>query len=118
MSSMPSADQIKTVGAGVATVLTGLIVIWWLIVVASVLDVAPEVNAQGAVVLDQFQRAKDILLVVFPLFSASVAYWVGSSGTAEAKKDVAAAQGQMNAVLDKAPQGTLEQAKAAHPDVF
>lgn len=114
---MPSLDTIKTVGAGVVTILTGVLVIWWLIEVALVLDVAPKIS-NGAVALDQYQRAKDILLVVFPLFSASIAYWVGSSGTADAKKDASDAQVQLKAVLDQAPQGTLSSAKEELPQAF
>ena len=112
-----SLDQLKAIGAIVATVLTGAIVIWWLVIVAQKLSVKPEVE-NGNVVLDQYGRAKDILLVVLPLFSAALAYWVGSSGTQEAKKEAAGAKDKLDAVIDIAPEGTLQRAKELHSDAW
>ncbi len=110
-------DKIKAVGAGVATVLTAAIVIWWLYLVADRLGVQPVVK-NGSVVLDEWSRAKDILIVVLPLFSASLAYWVGAQGTTQAKKEAQGAKEQLNAVIDSAPKGLLLEAKSQHPDVF
>jgi chloramphenicol 3-O-phosphotransferase len=112
-----SLDQLKAIGAIVATVLTGAIVIWWLVIVAQKLGVKAEVK-NGNVVLDQYGRAKDILLVVLPLFSAALAYWVGSSGTQEAKNEAAGAKQQLDAVIDTAPEGTLQRAKELHRDAW
>ena len=111
-------DKLKAVGAIIATVLTGAIVIWWLILVANRLGMKPELDNAGNVVLDQYGRAKDILLVVLPLFSAAVAYWVGSSGTQDAKKEAAGAKKQLDAVIDQSPEGVLQKAKQAHPEAF
>jgi hypothetical protein len=112
-----SLDQMKTIGAFVATILTAAIVIWWLVIVAQKLGVKPEVE-NGNVVLDEFGRAKDILLVVLPLFSAALAYWVGASGTQDAKKDAEGAKEKLDAVIDSAPQGSLQKAKEMHPDAW
>jgi hypothetical protein len=112
-----SLDQLKAIGAIVATVLTGAIVIWWLVIVAQKVGVKPEVK-NGSVVLDQFGRAKDILLVVLPLFSAALAYWVGSSGTQDAKKEAAGAKEKLDAVIDTVPEGSLQKAKEMHPDAW
>lgn len=68
--------------------------------------------------LDEWSRAKDILTVILPLFSASLAYWVGSQGTTEAKKEAQGAKDEMQAVLDSSPEGVLEKARATHPAAF
>lgn len=91
---------------------------WWLVLVAQRLGVKPEVDKAGAVVLDQFQRAKDLLLVVLPLFSAASAYWIGNSGSTTAKKETATAKGKLEAVLDSSPEGILDKAKQKHPEAF
>jgi hypothetical protein len=110
-------QTLKAIGAVCATILTAAILIWWLYLVADRLGQRPVVE-NGNVVLDEWSRAKDILTVILPLFSASLAYWVGSQGTTEAKKEAQGAKHQLEAVLDKSPEGVLEQAKAAHPDAF
>jgi hypothetical protein len=43
---------------------------WWPYVVYQHLGIKPEGDTAGKVVLDEFQRSKDILLVVLPLFTA------------------------------------------------
>jgi hypothetical protein len=113
-----SLDQMKTLGAFLATALTGAIVIWWLVIVAHRIGVKPEVDNAGNVVLDQYGRSKDILLVVLPLFSAALAYWVGSAGTQDAKKEAEGAKEKLDAVIDSAPQGALQRAKEMHPDAW
>ena len=115
--NVPSLDQIKAIGAIFATILTGAIVIWWLVVVSQKVGVRPEVE-NGNVVLDQFGRAKDILLVVLPLFSAALAYWVGASGTQDAKEEAEGTKEKLDAVIDSAPQGSLQKAKEMHPDAW
>ena len=113
-----SSDSIKAIGAVIVTIVTAGVTIWWLALVAQRLGVKPEVNAAGAVVLDQFQRAKDLLLVVLPLFSAASAYWVGNSGSTAAKKEAETAKGKLEAVLDSSPEGILDTAKQKHPEAF
>jgi hypothetical protein len=112
------SEKIKSIGAAVVSLITAGIAIWWLALVANRLGLKPEVNDKGIVVLDQFQRAKDILIVVLPLFSAALAYWVGSQGTAEAKKEAAATKQQLEAVLDQSPEGVLKKAKETHREAF
>lgn len=114
-------DRFKAYGAAAVTLLTGGLVVWWLYLVSERIGVKPEVE-MGSVVLDEWGRAKDILLVVLPLFSASIAYWVGAQvgakETSEAKTEAAGAKGKLEAVLDASPQGTLETAKEKHPEAF
>src|SRR4051812_50174396 len=61
---------------------TGLFVFvaWWLFVVAGHLGDSPVVDQQGNVVMDEFQRTKDILLVVLPLLTTALGDWFGSGG--------------------------------------
>jgi hypothetical protein len=92
--------------------------VWWLYLIATRLSVAPQVGSDGKIVLDEFQRAKDILLVVLPLFSASIAFWAGSAGTADAKKDASKSKEHLKAVLDASPQGVLERAQTTNPTAF
>jgi hypothetical protein len=108
---------VKPVGALAATLLTAGILIWWLILISDRLGVEPVVK-NGKVVLDEWGRAKDILLVILPLFSASLAYWVGSQGTTDAKKEAQGAKDRLDAVIDSSPEGVLQKAKTAHPDAF
>jgi len=111
-------DWIKSLGAIFVSAATALIAIWWLWLVAIRLGVPPTKDAQGNITIDEFQRTKDILIVVLPFFSASIAYWVGSSGTADAKKDADASKKQLDAVIDASPEGILAKAKDAHPEAF
>lgn len=111
-------ERLKSIGAIIATLFTAGILVWWLIIVAQRIGLKPEVDASGNVVLDQYGRAKDMLLVVLPLFSAALAFWVGSQGTTEAKKEAEGAKEQLEAVIDQSPEGVLERAKSAHPGAF
>ena len=110
-------EKLKAVGAIIATVFTGVILVWWLYLVADRIGVKPEVE-NGNVVLDEWSRAKEVLLVILPLFSAALAYWVGSQGTTEAKKEAQGAKKQLDAVIDSSPEGVLQKAKQNHPDAF
>jgi hypothetical protein len=111
-------NTIKVIGAAGATLLTAAIAFWWLYVVYQRLGMKPEVDQAGKVVLDQYQRAKDILLVVLPLFTAALAYWTGSAGTTQAKQEATETKKQLNAVLDSSPEGVLSKAKQEHPEAF
>ena len=110
-------DTIRSLGAALVTLVTAALTVWWLYEVARRLGVAPTKDPAG-IVLDQFQRAKDILIVVLPLFSAALAYWVGSQGTSAAKEEAASAKGKLDAVLDVSPEALLKRAKEAHPEAF
>jgi hypothetical protein len=111
-------ERIKALGAIMSTALTGFLVVWWLYAAYDRLGAKPEIDTAGNVVLDQFQRSKDILTIVLPLFSASLAYWVGSQGTTDAKKDAKDAQTQLNAILGSAPGDVLATARATYPEAF
>jgi hypothetical protein len=110
-------DRFKAAGAAAASLATALLTCWWLLLVARRLGTRPVVE-NGAVVLDEFQRAKDILIVLLPLFSASVAYWIGNKGVEKAHEDAGAARAQLTAVLDQAPADVLTKAREKHPDSF
>lgn len=110
-------EKVKGVGAIVITLLTGAVTIWWLALVAQRLGVRPVVE-NGSVVLDEFQRTKDILLVVLPLFSAAVAYWVGSREAKDAKEEAATTKEQLTAVLDQGEANLLKRAKETYPEAF
>jgi|SRR6476660_5295202 len=113
-----AVDTVRSVGAVFVSVVSALIAIWWLALVAERLGLAPVVDDHGTVVLDEFQRAKDILVVVLPLFTASIAYWVGSQGTTEAKEEAKSATEKLNAVVDVSAAGILDAAKKKHPEAF
>jgi hypothetical protein len=86
------ADEwLKPVGAIVVTLFTGIILVWWLVLVRDKIGATPQLDSEGNVILDEWQRAKDILLVVVPLFTAAMGYWIGSkeSATAAEKADKA-----------------------------
>ena len=110
-------EKLRPIGAMLVTVLSAVLVIWWLIKVGDHIGTKPELDPKGNVVLDEWQRAKDILLVLLPLFSATLAFWVGSQGTTDAKKDAADARQQLTAVVDSS-QGILKKARQEHPDAF
>jgi hypothetical protein len=65
------------------------------------------VNSKGAVIVDQYQRAKDILFIVFPLATAAVGYWFGNQGRARAQEEARQAQSKVTAVLGSSNDGDL-----------
>ncbi|MEY2474043.1 MAG: hypothetical protein QOK28_3372 [Actinomycetota bacterium] len=132
------AEKLKAGGAVLVAMFTGALVVWWLGLVAQRLNVQPVVK-DGTVILDEFQRAKDILLVVLPLFSATVAYFVGNQGaekakeeakvakdetqtakqeTAAAKKETTKLRSAHNALLEAAPAEVKDKARQLHPEAF
>lgn len=113
------AALIKSVGTIVITVFVFGIVIWWLAVVLNRLGTAPKVNSKGAVIVDQYQRATDILFVVFPLATAAVGYWFGNQGRARAQEQAQQAQSKVTAVLGSSDDGELlKKAAATFPAAF
>lgn len=85
---------LKPVGALVVTVFTAVILLWWLFLVQDKIGSIPTLDDEGNVILDEWQRAKDILLVIVPLFTAAMGYWIGSKESADAREDAATAQEQ------------------------
>jgi F0F1-type ATP synthase assembly protein I len=79
--------------------------------------------------VDYFQRTKDLFLIVLPLLSAAISYWLGvtvegkradaaqeqaDQANASAKQSIA----QTSAVLDQASPGALIQARNKFPELF
>jgi hypothetical protein len=97
----------------------------WLLVVYGALGDQTVKGADGSV-LDQFQRSKDILLVIFPLLTTALGYWFGSAGRQEAQitatmaQDTAdMAQRKLASVLDSSEEsGLLDKAKDKDPEAF
>lgn len=100
------------------TFITGLIVAWWLFEISKRLGMPPTKDAAGNIIIDEFQRAKDVLVIVLPLFTASIAYWVGSQGTTEAKNDAEKSREKLEAVVSEAPADVVERARTKYPEAF
>lgn len=102
------------------TIMTG-----WLVVVGFTLD-TPVTKAADGSVLDVFERAKDVLLVVTPLLTTALGYWFGSAGRHEAQETANSARAaadvahrQLAGVLDSSSEpGLLIKAKLANSEAF
>jgi hypothetical protein len=95
-----------------------ILVSWWLVVIGTHITSAATKGSDGQV-LDPFQRAKDILLVVLPLLTTALGYWFGAAGKATAEAASQNAQGKLAAVLDTSSEpGLLAAAREKHPDAF
>jgi hypothetical protein len=46
-------------------------------------------HSDGAVELDQYARAKDILALVLPFLATAAGFWLGSQGTVQAQRQAA-----------------------------
>lgn len=112
----------------IRAVLTGilfLITTYWLLEVAGQISSVPRWDAQGHV-LDTYQRAKDVLLVVLPLLTTALGYWFGAAGreNAEAKavqamSEARRTQQKLEGVLGSSrEQDLLSKAQALYPDAF
>ena len=64
-------NWIKGIGSVLLTIFIFGIVIWWLAIVLSKIGMAPVINVKGAITLDQYGRAKDILTFVSPCYRCS-----------------------------------------------
>ena len=106
--------------------LTGLLFLtsaYWLLEVAGQIPAVPTRDTEGQV-LDTYQRAKDILLVVLPLLTTALGYWFGAAGreNAEAKARFAMAeanktQQRLEGVLgSSADESLLSRAQELYPD--
>jgi hypothetical protein len=111
-------ETLSTWIRGAFTLLLLVLTVWWLTVVASKLGNKPQVDESGAVTLDEFQRAKDILLVVLPLLTTALGYWFGAAGKATAEEKAEAATTQLQEVLDVGGEGLLAAAKQRNPGAF
>lgn len=117
-------------------ILLGLVA-WWLVVVAGYLGTAPVKDPETKEVLvDPYQRSKDILLVVLPIVTIALGYWFGSQGkekaeqrsqqaqesadqkVAEAQQKVAEADARTTALAANVNPQALEDARRAFPQAF
>lgn len=126
-------NWIKGIGSVLLTIFIFGIVIWWLAIVLSKIGMAPVINAKGAIALDQYGRAKDILTFVFPLATAAVGFWFGNQGTVQAQQQADTARQSSQAAHEQAKQSQtkletvlgvsedshlIEKAAAAAPSAF
>ena len=102
---------------GSVTAFVLLLALGWFFVVAKRLGTPPVVNEDGAVVLDEFQRAKDILLVILPLVTTAFGYWFGAAGADKAEKKAEQAQRENRALVSATPQA-LATARDKYPEAF
>jgi hypothetical protein len=123
----------KGAGTMMVTLFIFVIVGVWLYFTATKVDVAPIFNSKGVATIDQYQRAKDILQIVFPLATAAVGFWFGNQQTAQAQKQAdsatqrasdahqqaQASQAKVEAILGASSDPNLMQkAAAAAPSAF
>jgi hypothetical protein len=109
----------KTILRFVLTLLLFALAVWWLIELALQIGTAPTIDAQGKVVVDKFQRAKDILLVVLPLVTSALGYWFGAQGKEQEQERAESARSQLEAVVSASTDpGLLQKARSQYPDAF
>ena len=112
----------------IRAVLTGVLFLmttYWLLEVAGQISTFPTRDNEGHV-LDTYQRAKDVLLVVLPLLTTALGYWFGAAGreNAEAKaiqamSDARRTQQKLEGVLGSSQeQDLLSKAQSLYPDAF
>jgi hypothetical protein len=123
---------LRNTGTILTTLFTFAVTIWALYWVFRYMGSIPTVDSTGKVVLDKFDNAKSILLVLLPLATTAIGYWLGNIGTTaatntaqtakadaeSARKETATVNKKLNAVLDEAAPGVLDQAKAKNQALF
>jgi hypothetical protein len=111
---------LKNIGAFLTSLFVFGVTIWALAYVFKYIGTAPVVDSSNKVVQDDFANAKSILLVVLPLATTGVGYWLGNQGTASAKADAKNANAKKDALLAASPpeHDLLSRAKAIDPDAF
>ena len=110
----------------IVTVVTAGIAVWWLIEVSYRIGEAPMKDGAGNITVDTYQRAKDVLVLVLPLFSAAIGYWLGSVGKEKAdagKENAEAAAAKKAQALDAVlgvsnDEELLQRARDTFPDAF
>jgi hypothetical protein len=110
----------QAVGAIVTSIFVFGVTVWSLVYVFTNIGTPPVLDAKNHVVQDTFANAKSILLVVLPLATTAVGYWLGNKGTADAKDDAKKAAAKTHAVLAAADpaDNLLSRAKALDPAAF
>lgn len=118
-SGSVSIDLLGTVIRFVVTLAILAAAAWWLTEVAANLGTAPTRDAQGNTIVDKYQRAKDILLVVLPLVTTAVGYWFGSQGKEKAETEASKAKDKVTAMAAvSSDPDLLKTARDKYPDAF
>lgn len=119
---MALSDNVRNTGTIVTTVAVFVLVLVWMIAVWVNLGKLPEYNDDGTVRIDEFQRAKDILSLVFPLATIAVGYWLGSEGKAKSDDKAKAAEAENTAIRTAVKESNdpeiLTRAKAIFDEQF
>lgn len=114
-------DNVKSAGTIVVTAVIFVFVAMWSVAVWKNLGKPPQYLADGKTVkVDEFARAKDIFVLVLPLLTTAVGYWLGSQGTVKAEKKADAAEADKTSALQNAAasQATLDHIQRTHPEAF
>lgn len=119
------SDRVKSAGTVIISVLVFLIVLFWLVILSQRLGKAPVYGENGEVQVDEFARAKDIFVLVLPLLTTAVGFWLGNQGTvkaeaqaASAAEQAASAEAKTQSVLAEAPPGLLAAARNSYPEAW
>ncbi|MDQ2707546.1 MAG: hypothetical protein M3Z25_07870 [Actinomycetota bacterium] len=76
-------------------------------------------TGSGNIVVDEYQRAKDILLVVHPLVTTTFGFWFGAQGKDQAQTRADQAHQQLTAVVAASTDPEiLQKAKTSSPHAF
>jgi hypothetical protein len=112
-------ERLNAVARAAFTAALVLVTIWWLVEVSSRLGTAPTKDDDGNIIVDEYQRAKDILLVVLPLLTTAIGYWFGAQGKDEAEAKAQKSQEETKAVIAAStdPQ-LLPRARELYPRAF
>jgi hypothetical protein len=125
--------RFRSIGTLFVTLFIFAIVGGWLLLTGFKIGISPSFNAKGAVTIDQYARAKDVLQIVFPLATAAVGFWFGNQGTVQAQNQADKAtqnaqdahtqarrsQAKVEAILGASNDADLiNKAKAAAPGAF
>jgi hypothetical protein len=111
MDTCRMPDQIKSIGAIVVTVCVFVAVGFSIFNVIDKIGSVPTL-AGGHVILDQFQRAKDIFTPLLALATTAVGYWLGNDGKQKAQAQADAAQDRAKAAHDTANAATKDASEA------
>jgi hypothetical protein len=101
------------------TVILFAIVIGLCVVLLTQINTQPTRDANGGVIVDQWQRGKDVLSLFLPLLTTALGYWFGAAGKDQARADAAKARDQLTAVTSVSTDSDiLAKAKQAHGEAF
>lgn len=92
LPDMAAKDWVRIGLAALIVVMVGS----WLWLVGSRLGVPPEYTEDGKLIIDQYARAKDILVAVLPLATTVLGYYFGAAGKDKAEESAQKAQEEAN----------------------